>query len=197
MDGLVKLCWPLMLTLTPTFARADSNSIAPTDAIHYYNWGVYYARQGGLEKALAYFNEAIRLMPQFAIAYHDRGNVHLAKKNYRSAIADYQHMIRLAPQHPWGYFALAHLLASCPKAELRDGRKAMEYAKKGCELAKWQSPGGLDALAVAYAEVGDFQKAVQWQEKALTSAQSYPASEQDKMRARLQLYKQGKAYRMQ
>ncbi len=118
-------------------------------------------------------------------------------KDYQSAVADFQRAIELAPQHPWSYFSLAHLLSCCPKAELRDGQKALEYANKGCELAQWRNPGGLDALAAAHAELGDFDKAIHWEGKALESAQDYPVGEQEKMRTRLQLYKQGKPYRLE
>ena len=93
------------------------------------------------------------------------------------------------------YFALAHVLATCPKAELRDGKQAVEYAKKGNELGQGKIPGGWTALAVAYAEAGDFKEAVKWQKKAVEAADQFPKEQQDELRAQLKLFEEGKPYR--
>jgi tetratricopeptide (TPR) repeat protein len=50
----------------------------------------------------------------------------------------------------------------------------------------------LDTLAAAYAEAGDFDKAVQWQEKAIELA---PEEAKNHYRSRLDLYKSGRPYR--
>jgi len=50
----------------------------------------------------------------------------------------------------------------------------------------------MDTLAAAYAEAGDFDAAVKWQQKALAIiADSY----KPECRTRLELYKSGKPYR--
>lgn len=50
------------------------------------------------------------------------------------------------------------------------------------------------ALAAAYAELGEFDKAVEWQTKALASA---PAEEKDQYRDRLKQYQDRKPYRLE
>ena len=57
--------------------------------------------------------------------------------------------------------------ATYPVAELRNGPKAIENATKACKLTNWQIPGFVDTLAAAYAEVGDFASAIEWQRKAI------------------------------
>ena len=62
------------------------------------------------------------------------------------------------------------MLAACPRAEYRDGARAVELARRGCELTNWQDPNILDTLASAYAECGRFEEAVAWAIKSLELA---------------------------
>ena len=112
--------------------------------------------------------------------------------NYDKAIADYKQVIRLNPEHVLAHNNLAWVLAVCPDANVRNGAKAVEYAKKACELSEWKTPPYFDTLAAAYAEAGDFDDAVKWQRKYLESNPSRNALE--KARLRLSLYEQKMPY---
>ena len=138
-------------------------------------------------------NEAIRLDPGFAPAYYIQGNAWRAKKEYDKAIADYNKTIRLYPRHAWGYHALAWLWATCPEESIRDGKRAVDLATRGCKLAEWKDAHMLDTLAAACAEVGDFDKAVEWQAKA--NRPFVNADDRKKGEDRLKLYQQRKPYR--
>src|SRR5262245_8627345 len=67
--------------------------------------GEQYAANKNYEKAIAYFNEAIRLSPKFAAAYGKRGSVYLAMMDYDLAVADFSEAIVLAPKLTWPYVA--------------------------------------------------------------------------------------------
>lgn len=126
--------------------------------------------------------------------YFSWGNTHLANKEYDKAIADYTEGIRLNPNDPRLYERLSWVLATGPLDKLRNGEKAVEYAKKSCELTEWKNPDYLSTLSAAFAESGDFQEALKWQKKAL----EFPDLDQhkaDEYRQRLDLFEQGKAYR--
>jgi uncharacterized protein (TIGR03067 family) len=170
----------------------------PKDTQAYINRGSAYALKGEPAKAIADFDQAIRLDPNDATAYDDRAAAHAAQGDYAKAIKDYQAAMRVNPKKPAPYAHLADLRATCPKAELRDGKKAVQLATKACELTKWSDPISLAALAAAYAEVGDFQKAVKWQKKAVaTSGPLVFKRKQDveEDRQRLRRYEASRPYR--
>jgi len=99
----------------------------------------------------------------------------------------------LDPKYADAYNSAAWLLATCPAAEHRDGKKAVVSATRACELSEWKEAYNLDTLAAAYAEVGNFDKAVEWQEKA--NKLYTDADEWKKGEDRLKLYKDKKPYR--
>ena len=87
---------------------------------------------------------------------------------------------------------LAWLRATCPDEKYRNGQQAVEYATKVCELTAWKQPWYFDTLAAAYAEAGDFDKAVEWQKKGMDLA---PADQKADYESRLKLYQEKKPYR--
>jgi non-specific serine/threonine protein kinase/serine/threonine-protein kinase len=90
---------------------------------------------------------------------------------------------------------LAWLQATYPLAELRDGTEAIKNATRACELTNWEEGSSIDTLAAAYAEAGDFESAVKWQEKAIALVSDPWRHMLDAgMKARLELYRAHKPY---
>ena len=112
---------------------------------------------------------------------------------FDKAVADYIEALRLKPNCPDCLNALAWLLATCPEDKCRDGKKAVEFATKGCELADWNGPALLDTLAAASAESGDFATALKWQTRAIELV-SDPEFKKE-CESRLALYRDKKPYR--
>src|SRR6266852_1678200 len=173
---------------------SEALRLDPKDAQTYYYRGVVYKALKGTKKAITDSSEAIRLDPKWTDAYFNRGNVYKSQKEYDKAAGDYREVIRLDPDDADGYSNLAWLLATCPDAKVRDGKKAVEYATKACELTSWKGAYFLATLAGAQAEAGNFEEAVKWQKRALESAH-YQKEEGDQARQRLQLFEDRKPYR--
>lgn len=77
------------------------------------------------------------------------------------------------------------------RASIRHGQKAIEFAKKACELSEWKNANDLCNLACAYAEAGNFEEAVNWQTKA---DQLFSPVEKEKWGFLLELFRSKKPY---
>ncbi len=155
--------------------------------------GLAWREKKEYDKALADYDEAIRLEPQNAFAFYARSSAWAGKKEYAKADADLAQASRLAPENPLTYNGRAWTWATCPDAKYRDGKKAVEAATKACELTDWTDGGLIDTLAAAYAEVGDFAAAINWQTKALELETD--AKNKEEYVTRLKLYRDKKPYR--
>lgn len=120
-----------------------------------------------LDRAIADYTFAHAVNPHNSWAVHQRGHCMELKKEFAQAAYDYAQAVAIAPGY-WDYSAnLAWLLSTCPEDSVRDGGKALELAANACELTEWANSFALGALAVANAEVGHFDKAVEYQRKAI------------------------------
>ncbi|MBV8315143.1 MAG: tetratricopeptide repeat protein [Planctomycetaceae bacterium] len=191
--GWVRTEWVIALDQAVDYCtnRIRANSGV---ASHYLHRGSVWDAKGEYDIALADYNEAIRLDPNLAVAYTNRGVAWGHKQEYDKALADYNEAIRLDPQDTSAHNGRAWVWATSPEEKYRDGKRAVESATRGCELSGWKEANHLGTLAAAYAEVGDFAKAVEWQTKAIELLKDEKGK--DDYRARLKLYQEKKPYRV-
>ncbi len=125
--------------------------------------------------------------------YRNRGTAYSYLGNWKQALEDVETAVRIAPNDTESQLLLAWMLATCPEARLRDGRRAVASATRACELTQWKVAHPIAALAAAYGESGDFQNAVKWQQKAIElSPGNDPASRT--YRIALERYRARKPY---
>lgn len=182
-------------------AIADYNQVLklrPKDAVAYYVRGNTYHDKGEYDKAIADYAQALAINPKFVKVYYNRGNAWLGNREYGKAIADFNEAVAINPKFAAAFNSLAWLQSTCPDKKYRDAKKAAENASKAYQLDGGKSWGYLDTLAAAYAENGEFEKAKEWQARAIELAaidKSATAKNRADANSRLELYKQGKPYR--
>lgn len=165
-------------------AHPESNRVySQGDTIHFYegnyatlaraysNRAAAWQGKGEYDKAIADCDKAIKIDPKNALLYENRGRAFEMNGEYDKAMTDYNRVTVIEPENRRTLNALAWLLATCPADNRRDGPRAVEIARRACELTEWKSWTCLDTLAAAYAEAGDFREAVECQSKAIQLTQ--------------------------
>lgn len=87
----------------------------------------------------------------------------------------------------------AWFLATGPDPKLRDGTNAVVFAEKAVAATNRKQVGYLDTLAAAYAETGQFAKAISIQQEAIALSQS--DQEKRDLASKLKLYENNSPYR--
>lgn len=75
----------------------DAAAKSPAHPVVRLNLGNEYARRGDGNRALAEYQEAIRLQPDYGLAYHNIGLLHVGRGEYVEARAALEHAVALTP----------------------------------------------------------------------------------------------------
>lgn len=159
------------------------------------NLGSVLGKQQKFPAAIEQFQEVLRLDPRNATAMNHLGSVFLGMGRLGEAMNYFRGALEEKPEFADAANNLAWILATNADPGVRDGREAVELARKASEAADETSPFYLDTLAAAYAEAGDFDNAVQTAVRAIemARAENQVAVAKD-IETRLVLYRSGKPY---
>jgi tetratricopeptide (TPR) repeat protein len=105
----------------------------------YNNRGIAWRHKGDYSRAIADYDEAIRLTPEFWLAYANRGVAWNGKGDHNRAIADYDEAIKLNPKraHAYRLRAVSKLYSGLLSEALADLDHASEIDPKDPYTALW------------------------------------------------------------
>ena len=174
---------------------AEVVKLKPDDLEARLNLGIALAKAGKIDDAIAEFESASKRSPKDPQFRYYLGLAESAKGNPERAIKHYREAIRLKPDFAFALNDLAWLFATHPVAEIRNGSEAIALAEEACRISNWKEAPFLGTLDAAYAENGEFSKAIVAAEKTISAAKSQGREDiADFAQSRLELYRRGIPY---
>jgi tetratricopeptide (TPR) repeat protein len=144
--------------------------LQPYYADAYYNRGNILFAKGRIDEAIADWDKTLQMQPNDADAHTGLGNALLRKGSLHEAIAYYEKALALAPEDPLSRNNVAWVLATASDASIRDGTRAVGFAREAVQLSGGREPGFLRTLAAAYAESDRFSEALAVAQQAVLIA---------------------------
>ena len=154
--------------------------------------GMYYSMGSKVKEALIEFDQVLEKNKGNTAALYWRADTRLNIGDHQGARKDYEQVLEANPKHEATLNNLAWLLATSPEDKLRDGKRAVELALQASASSQYKKPHILSTLAAAYAEAGDYEKAVEWSTKAVKLGRE---DIQQQLEAELKSYEQKKPWR--
>ena len=150
-----------------------------------------------MDEAIVHYQKAVQIAPDSAEAHINLGNALLTMGNVAEAIPHFEKALKITPNSAEVQNDLAWVLATCPQASLRNGKKAVELAQRANQLMGDGNPAVLGTLATAYAEAGRFPEAVETAHRALQLAEMQSNTVlADAIRSQMKLYQAGTPYHL-
>jgi tetratricopeptide (TPR) repeat protein len=150
------------------------------------------------EQAEADFSRALAADDKSPLPWFERARMWMRRHDAPSAVRDLGETLKRDPKHLDAMIFLATLLACGPDETPRDGKRAIELASAARQQTGGSDFRAVEALAAAHAEAGDFPRAIEEQEQALTILDKAGATGGAKAAARQRLsqYKASRPVRL-
>ena len=141
---------------------------APADAIPHVNLAAALAQLGDANGAAEQLAIAVRLDPDDETTLLKLSILLADRERYREAVQHLDESHRRFPDRPATATTLARLLASSPDRSIRDGQRAFDVATMVYQ--REPSPAHGETVAIALAELGRCDEAVDWMRRAIDDA---------------------------
>jgi len=184
---------------------ADRN---PNNTFHRLRLASLYTMDNRPRKAIEVLSDLLQADPGNVPALRSRGDALLSVGDHKKAIEDYEAAVdsvgevefetadEFQKQEAAGiYNNLSWVLATSPNDSVRDGKRSLELAEKAAKLSDYKAAHILSTLAAAYAEAGNFEKAIQWSEKAVQLGDEEDHEQLEQLELELDSYRKGEAWR--
>jgi len=169
--------------------------IVPGDASQHTGAGYELGRLGRDNEALAELAVATNLAPFYAAPHIRAARILYKIGRDPEGAAEMLVATQLKP-NDWQLLTdTAYYLAADENAAARNGTAAVQLARRADELTGGQAPFVTDTLAMAFAEVGDFNAAVAAEQHAIATAEAVHAGNVGPLHQRLELFQNHQPWR--
>ncbi|HEY2567737.1 MAG TPA: tetratricopeptide repeat protein [Candidatus Udaeobacter sp.] len=129
-------------------------------------------QKGRVSEALIHYRKLLELQPDNIEVHNIVGTVLIQQGRAREAIDEWQKVLTIQPDNGNAMSNLAWVFATSPDDSIRDGPKAVQLASKAVRISGRRIPILFRTLAAAYAEVGDYSKAIETAQEGADLANS-------------------------
>src|SRR5436190_7627584 len=142
------------------------------NAAAHYGLGLALSKQRKIDEAIEHWQKSLELQPDNLNARNNLGAALAEVGRTPEAIEQWQQALVFDSDNGNAANNLAWVFATSPDATLRDGAKAVAYAKRATQLPGGDNPLVYRTLAAAYAENRQFAEAISAAEHAKQLAQA-------------------------
>lgn len=163
--------------------------------------GIVFWQSNRHSQALRILDQVLQANDANWQAHRLQGEILLSQGEHADAVIAYEKALNLMPEAVSSEIRssllnnLSWLLATSPIDEVRDGNRSLELGLQACELTKYSQAHILSTLAAAYAEQGNFEKAIEFSEKAVELGRKDGNEQLEQLESELKSYRDKKPWR--
>jgi tetratricopeptide (TPR) repeat protein len=129
-------------------------------------------QKGQVADALVHYRKLLELQPDNIEVHNIVGTVLIQQGRIKEGIEEWQKVLAIQPDNGNAMSNLAWVFATSPDDSVRDGTKAVQLASEALRISGHRIPILFRTLAAAYAETGEFSKAIQTAQQGIELASS-------------------------
>jgi tetratricopeptide (TPR) repeat protein len=129
-------------------------------------------QKGQVADALIHYRKLLELQPDNIEVHNIVGTVLIQQGRIRDGVEEWEKVLAIQPDNGNAMSNLAWVLATSPDDSLRNGGKAIQLAEGALRISGRRIPILFRTLAAAYAEIGEFSKAIQTAQQGVDLANS-------------------------
>jgi protein O-mannosyl-transferase len=129
-------------------------------------------QKGKVTDALIHYEKLLELQPDNIEVHNIVGTVLIQQGRIREGVEEWEKVLAIQPDNGNAMSNLAWVFATSADDSLRDGAKAVQLALEALRISGNRIPILFRTLAAAYAETGDFSKAIETAQQGMELANS-------------------------
>jgi protein O-mannosyl-transferase len=129
-------------------------------------------QKGDVANALIHYQKLLELQPDNIEVHNIVGTVLIQQGRIRDGVDEWEKVLAIQPDNGNAMSNLAWVFATSPDDSVRDGTKAVQLAEEAQRISGHRIPIIFRTLAAAYAESGDFSRAIQTAQQGIELASS-------------------------
>jgi tetratricopeptide (TPR) repeat protein len=147
-------------------------ALRPDNSPAHENLAKALLQKGQVADALIHYKKLLELQPDNIEVHNIVGTVLVQQRRIREGVEEWEKVLAIQPENGNAMSNLAWVFATSPDDSIRDAGKAVHLAQEAMRISNRRIPLLFRTLAAAYAEAGDFSKAIQTAQEGIEVANS-------------------------